>query len=255
MHDYGYRQGLTPVNTPDYLTKGSFFHAVIAKALADGNQDFQAISLDLQREALKAQEPTVTEPDRNQVVTQLTDFFSEMGFPTGDAIVAVEEEFQVDLGWTKPDGSPVLLHGFIDAVVRETNGDLWLVEHKTASRAWSAQQFQFAIQDVLYCAAWEALTGERPVGVQYNFFYPKRWEVKTKYIEASQYASVLADVQASITLRETITAYPREPMWGCGGCQYRDLCYTELIGADGTFIREQQFTVDTVKRDRFIEGD
>jgi hypothetical protein len=178
-----------------------------------------------------------------------------MGVPKQDDIIAVEEEFYVDLGLKKPDSSPVLLHGFIDAVVRDADGNLWLIEHKTAAKAWSAQQFQFAIQDVLYCAAWEKLTGERPIGVQYNFFYPKRWEVRTKYVEDTQFASVLADVQASITLREIIETYPREPLWGCGGCSFRDLCYTELIGADGQFIRDQQFTVDTVKRDRFVEGD
>lgn len=255
LWDYGYRQGLVPISTPDYLTKGSFLHTMMAQVLGKQDVDYNAVSMSIQAQALTDGEPTVTEPDRTTLVAQVTEFFKEMGTPSEESIVAVEEEFYADIGLVGTDGNPVLLHGFVDAVVRDSNGDLWIVEHKTAARAWSAQQFQFAIQDVLYCAAWEVLTGERPVGVQYNFFYPKRWEVRTKYIEEGHYAGVIADVQASINIRDTMAAAPREPLWGCAGCQFRELCFTELVGGDGDYLRQTQFTVDTDKRDRFVEGD
>jgi len=256
LWDYSYHQGLKPNTTPDYLTRGSFLHSLMAEALSTGDTDYSAMSMRLQVATSKKGEPTVGEPDRVLLANQVTEFFGEMGKPGGEDVVAVEEEFYADIGLLNKYGNTVLLHGFIDAVVRDEAGNLWLVEHKTGARAWSAQQFQFAIQDVLYCAAWEALTGERPVGVQYNFFYPKRWEVRTKYIEDTQYASVIGDVQASVDLRDIMETYPREPLWGCPGCQFRDLCYSELIGADGQYIRDTNFTVDAAKRDRFVaEGD
>jgi len=253
LHDYSYRQGLVPTSTPNYLTKGSFFHSLIAAYLVGADTDLDSLSKTIQKEAMLSKESTVDEPTRTSTVSQLTGFFKEMGVPSRDSIVAVEEEFYADIGLVNSEGEPVLLHGFVDAVIRDDAGNLWLVEHKTAARAWSAQQFQFAIQDVLYCAAWEALTGKRPVGIQYNFFYPKRWEVRTKYIEEAQYASVIADVQASIDLRDNMTSFPRESLWGCSGCQFRDLCYTELTGGDGSYLRQTQFTVDQEKANRFLE--
>lgn len=254
LWDYSYRQGLVPNSTPDYLSKGSFYHSLIAQYLTSP-EDLSVISADIQRQSLLDKEPTVTEPDRLSATAQIKDFFDTLGTPSPDAIVAVEQEFFVDIGFRRSDGTPVLLHGFIDAAIRDDTGNVWIVEHKTAARAWSAQQLEMAYQDVLYCKAWEVLTGERPVGVQYNFFYPKRWEVKHKFIGEEQYDGVVADVQAAITLRDTLTSYPREPLWGCSGCQFRNLCFTELTGGDATYIRENEFVVDKDRAARFSEGD
>jgi hypothetical protein len=254
MYAYSYREGLIPSSTPDYLSKGSFYHSLIAEYLTNP-QDLSVISANIQRQSLLDKEPTVTEPDRIAAVNQVKDFFDSVGTPPSNATVAVEQEFFVDIGLRNPQGTPVLLHGFIDAAIRDDSGNVWIVEHKTAARAWSAQQLEMAYQDVLYCKAWEVLTGERPVGVQYNFFYPKRWEIKHKFIGEEQYDGVIQDVQASVTLRDTLTTYPREPLWGCGGCQFRNLCFTELIGGDATYIRQHEFVVDKERAARFVEGD
>jgi hypothetical protein len=183
------------------------------------------------------------------------DYFAQFWNPKA-TVVAVEQEFYADIGLHSFDGPPVLLHGIVDAVVRDDSGLLWLLEHKTSSRAWSTQQFEFATQDILYCMAWEKLTGERPAGVQYNFFYPKRWEVRNKFVGPEQYDEVLHDTQYSLNLRHHLIGgvAPREPLYGCGGCQFRDLCYTELLGADSTYLRDNSFKVDPDRAARFTEG-
>jgi len=250
MWDYSYRQGLVPATTPDYLSKGSFVHDLIARHISTGDVSINELSVRVQTEAIREGKPTVDEATRSEVTTQVKDFFTTHKVDPS-SVIAVEEEFYADIGIRNRAGVPVLLHGFVDAVVRDSGGALWLIEHKTAARAWSVPQFQFAVQDVLYSMAWEALKGEAISGTQYNFFYPKRWEVKQKFIDTAQFQSVREDLQASVYLRDDISSYPREPLYGCGGCQFRDLCYTELIGGDGTFLRSNQFIVDNDRRIRF----
>lgn len=246
MHDYSYNQGLVSRSVPDYLTKGSFFHLVMAEILR-GRTDINALTMEMQAQQLKEREATVNEVIRGEIVMQLTDFWNDVGFPDPDSILAVEEEFYVDLGWRTNDDTPVLFHGVVDGVVRDDEGNLWIVEHKTAGRAWSQSQFQFAYQGKLYAEAWERLTGERPIGVQYNFFYPKRWEIRNQYITSAESQLIIQEIQHSIALRDVLSdtgIAPREPKWGCGDCKFRDLCFAELVGQDAGYIRETQFTVD-----------
>jgi hypothetical protein len=250
MWDYSYRQGLVPLGTPDYLSKGTFVHELMAYYLRTSKADLHELSVRIQSKAIKERKPTVDEPTRIEVTEQLVSFFKDNPVKT-KSVVATEEEFYADIGIRNRQGTPVLLHGFVDAVVRDSDSNLWLIEHKTAARAWSIPQFQFAVQDVLYAMAWEALEGEPFIGTQYNFFYPKRWEVKQKFIDAEQFASVREDLQAAVYLRDDISTYPREPLYGCGGCQFRDLCYTELIGGDSSFLRTHQFVVDADRQARF----
>ena len=266
QYQYAYVEGLTPASTPDYLTKGSFLHSMMEGFLSEKMDnpdaipvmyDFDVESRMLQAQQIKEGSPSIDEPTRIELVTHLKAFWKEVDQSTF-TVVAVEPEIYADMGW-EVGGVTCPFHGFIDGVVRDTNsGDLWIVEHKTAGRAWSAQQFEFAYQGRLYADAWERLTGERPVGIQYNFFYPKRFEIRQQYVSVEESASLNQEVYDALKMREALRAYnvyPREPMWGCNGCQFRDLCYTELIGADGSHIRETQFTVNTEKRDRFVDGD
>ena len=253
MWEYQYYQGLTPSSTPTYLSDGSFLHSMMAEAYTK-KESIDMISKRVQGENIQEGLPSVNEETRTRFVQQLEAYFGE--FPIDQTeVVAVEQEFYADVGLKDTDGNTVLLHGIVDAVVRSADGQLWLVEHKTASRAWSVQQFEFATQDVLYCVAWEALTGERPAGVQYNFFYPKRWEVKFKFAGPEQDAAVLTDVQGAVSLRDVMELFPREPLYGCGGCRFRDLCYTELVGGDSQYLRDTQYTVDQDRVDRFVEGE
>ncbi len=261
MWSYSYEQGLVPASTPSYLSDGSFFHMVMARILSyikeNGHlPNIDVLTSNVQVKALEEEEGiTVDEPTRLRFVSQITEYFNSV-WTLDTRIVAVEQEFYADVGLQNPDGTSLLVHGFLDAVVRDSSGNLWILEHKTASRAWSQQQFEFATQDILYALAWEAVSGEFPTGIQYNFFYPKRWEVKHKFVDKAHTVEVLNDVQASASLRQHIVKgwAPREPLYGCGGCQFRDLCYSELLGADSTYLRTNSFKVDPNRAKRFVEG-
>lgn len=261
MWSYSYEQGLVPANTPTYMSDGSYFHALMAKSFEHIKEhgdmpNVNVLSMHVQTEAMEEGNPSVEEPTRLRFVDQVEDYFAQFWNPKA-TVVAVEQEFYADIGLHSLDGPSVLLHGIVDAVVRDESGLLWLLEHKTSSRAWSTQQFEFATQDVLYCLAWEKLTGERPAGVQYNFFYPKRWEVRNKFVGPEQYDAVLNDTQFSLNLRYHLIGgvAPREPLYGCGGCQFRDLCYTELLGADASYLRNHAFKTDLDRAARFTEGE
>ena len=250
-HEYSYYQGLVAKNTPDYFTKGSFFHLLMAEILRNTStmtvDGIAELSRQIQAKQIKDGDPSVDEGVRNEVVAQVMDFWQDIGFPDSDKVVAVEEEFYADLGWVDNDSDPVMFHGFIDAVVRDDDDNLWIIEHKTAGRAWSQSQFQFSYQGKLYAEAWEILTGERPIGIQYNFFYPKRWEIRQQYISTEESRLLLNEVQASVFLRDMITDsgfHPREPKWGCGDCRFRNLCFAELQGTDAGYIRQTEYTVD-----------
>lgn len=257
-HMYGYGMGLSPKTTPGYFTKGSFLHTLMAdilSAVQKGEEfDVALLSIQHQTQAVKSGLPSVSEVERLELVDQLQQFWSGIEpFP----VVAVEQEFYVDLGWTNPDdpdGPAPLLHGFVDAAIRDDTKDLWMVEHKTSSRAWSAQQFQTAYQGKLYSDAWGVLTGEQPVGIQYNFFYPKRYETRQLYVDPVEAQLLRDEIQANLDIRAFMYqkgVFPREPLWGCGGCPFFNVCWSEAAGADVSHIIATEFTVNEEKAARY----
>jgi RecB family exonuclease len=256
QHYYGYGLGLKPRTTPGYFTKGGFLHQLMA-ALLSGHKDNESLEIDdisrkLQREAIASGDPTVDEPTRLELVEQTTRFWSEVS-KDDFKIVDVEREFYADVGWLS-NSTPVLLHGFIDALVMLPNSDLWVVEHKTASRAWSTAQFHTSYQGKLYSEAVFQTLGVRPAGIQYNFFYPKRYEVRQQFVTEEESWALIDEVQSIVSLRDFTyqhKVWPREPLFGCGGCQFFDLCWGELSGVDAEGIIAANFTVDEEKKARY----
>ena len=267
QHDYAYRQGLVPVSTAGYFVKGKYLHRLMQ------------IDLDLERQGILADPGEVIGQARADIIAehgtlavgttefeevdeQLRSYLRETDFNDTE-ILEVEREFYADIGLRFSDirdgftvaETPVLLHGVIDALVR-VNGDLWLVEHKTAGRAWSQGQFAFDYQSKLYTAAVTALGLEAPAGTIFNFFYPKRWETKLVYTTSTEVDLLLEEIQKAVELRDGLgSPLVRQPHWGCNDCGFRALCHSELIGTDAGYIRSTEFTVDQDKVDRFTQED
>jgi hypothetical protein len=256
-HDYAYRQGLISVRPPSYFSKGKLLHEAMAVWLEE---------LRLPREPRDASwlwgktremfvakgEQLPPESDIEQIRSQFLSFVKQADM-TGIEVLGVEEEFYADLGW-RINGEPVLLHGIIDARLRDVDtGETWVVEHKTAGRAWSESQFTFDFQGPLYIEAVEALTGERPLGLTYNFFLPKTWNQQQRFVTPSESAGVLAEAQKALELRESGIIL-RQPHWGCLDCSaYKSLCSTELLGGDSSHLRQNLYVVDEDKAARFAE--
>lgn len=257
QHDYGYRQGLVPAVTPGYFVKGTYLHRLMQHTLTavkHGIPVSAATSISAAREEVIAKHGTmvVGTDEVEQVDEQFRSYLKGTSFDDVE-VLGVEQEFYADLGWRNADGVPVLAHGIVDADVRIGN-DRWVAEHKTAGRAWSQGQFAFDYQSRLYSAAIHALTGEFPMGTIFNFFYPKRWEVKQVYTTPEESELLLAEINGALLLRDS-ELIVRQPHWGCNDCGFKHLCHAELTGNDASYIRTQQFTVDQGKADRFNQED
>jgi hypothetical protein len=265
-HAYAYRQGLISVRPPSYLSKGKLLHEAMATWLYEIQIGGDTPPLKLWAKAVNTfiANGDIPPPDADieQIRHQFLSFVKSADM-TGIEVLGVEEEFYVDLGWriTEDTGTsiterPVLLHGIFDARLRDVDtGEAWVVEHKTAGRAWSESQFTFDFQGPLYIEAVEALTGERPVGLQYSFFLPKTWNQQQRFVTPSESAGVLAEVQKALELRESGIVL-RQPHWACADCSaYKSLCSTELLGGDSSHLRQNLYVVDEEKAARFAEVD
>jgi hypothetical protein len=256
-HAYAYRQGLISVRPPSYFSKGKLLHEAMAVWLNSLKLGKQEDAHELWQEAAAVHslkgEMFPPESDIEQIRKQFISFVKQADM-TGIEVLGVEEEFYADLGW-RINGEPVLFHGIIDARLRDVDtGETWVVEHKTAGRAWSESQFTFDFQGPLYIEAVEALTGERPVGLQYSFFLPKSWNQQQRFVTPSESAGVLAEAQKALELRESGIIL-RQPHWGCPECQYKHICSTELLGGDSSHMRTNLFMVDEAKVERFVSAD
>ena len=237
---YAYGEDLESAKPPLYLNKGKLLHVVLAYWLKEYSIEE---SWDLAREDLSKEGLTL--PDDILQLRSLIEAFTQK-YPLMDddtEVVDVEREFTVDLGL--PNG--VKLHGFIDAVVRQ--GDqLFVVEHKTASRAWSNTQFDFHYQMPLYILAAQELYGDvgQAQGL-YNFFYPKRFEQTFTSYTSQQLDMVWHQLASAVRIRQALTAETttRQAHWGCNDCWYREICLAELGGDqwNANYLRETKFLV------------
>lgn len=266
-HLYGYRQGLRPAETPGYFTKGRYLHAVMASFLrgimvGEVSRDVGYPARQALEDMSSTEDGKVPELPTQDVIDEVN--ASVAGYLKGVQldkikVLAVEQEFYADIGLRNVRDEPVLLYGFVDAVVTDGGGATWIVEHKTASRAWSLGQFLFDYQTRLYAAAMRAIFAwqDDPPNVEgavFNFFYPKRNESKIIYSNPEEEARLIEEVQGVISLRDS-GLITRQPHWGCNDCGFKAICHAELIGGDADYIRATQYTVDQDKVDRFSEED
>lgn len=242
---YSYKDGLVPATTPSYFSKGRYLHGVAAELLR-GSEDPDGVFQQVVEQMLEDGEDLSAIPDDeiaslNRLVVDATQNILD----NSKEVLIVEEEFYVDLELeVEVEGKPVLLHGFADAVTVMEDGNLWLVEHKTASRAWSADQFNFSVQDVLYALAIEALTGRRVAGSTHVFYLNRKTdplEYRNRFITDAMKANVFEQYRQAVEMREQLSVYPMEPLFGCGGCTFQAVCRAELAGTDPTYMLQTQF--------------
>lgn len=258
MHDYAYRQGLSPATPASYLTEGKFLHLIqeqLFKSLQEGAAPGEVqgavavVAADLC--ARLPELADVTPEARAGIVKVLEGYWKTAERDLeGVTVEAVEEEVLLDVGLKTPDGEPVLLHAVLDLVLYDQEGQLWLGEHKKVGRAWSQGNFLFDRQGPLYSVVLETLYGQFPAGVLYNFYLPNRFERRFVTLTPEHAYSVLTEVQNAVYLRESGHVM-RQPHWGCGDCAFKDLCFAEMQGQDTQLLRETRFVVDEQKAARF----
>ena len=138
-----------------------------------------------------------------------------------DGILAVGQEFSVNLpGSTKP------LIGEIDLIVENDEGDVILVDGKTAAKKWPATKADKDLQATCFTHAWNQLTGE---------ILPFRYDVitKTRTPNFVQYPTFRGedDFQRLFKLVAMVEKavdeeifIPSEQSFFCGGCEFKAAC-------------------------------
>ena len=262
-HDYQYRQGLEQKDPPIYLSKGSYLHALAANFLqfiqTNPGADVPPVS-NLSRMALAELEKTrpgvdFNHPDLVKAIREVNALFETYIGNQWSGIVragkrppipiAIEQEFYADMGLRNDRMVPVLLHGVIDAVLLDPEvNEVWIIDWKTASRAWSKDQFNFDYQIRLYMQAWKTLTGEAPTAGAFRFFTPKKWLSYEIFATDIELDLLVHEAQELVHLRD-VHLVTRQPHWGCNDCWYKNLCLTELSGSESDFLRKEKFSVNT----------
>ena len=176
-------------------------------------------------DAEAAKEPAVLLEDeetlgelKDQGVALIQAFLANVKAP--DRVLAVESAFSCDV--VCPETGEILeeqLVGAFDAVVEDA-GKLVVLEHKTAARAWSADQLEYDLQVGIY----QGVTGADLVRLQVL--------TKTKVAklmvhdlvrtEAAQVEAV--GVVCSVVRAIRAGAFWRNRGWACKDCEYRARC-------------------------------
>jgi CRISPR/Cas system-associated exonuclease Cas4 (RecB family) len=112
------------------------------------------------------------------------------------------------------------LVGYIDAVVKEADGRVVLLEHKTAARAWSQDQLDYDLQVGIYQAA----TGADAVRLQVltKTKVPKLMLHDLVRSEQAQVEAVLVVCKVLVAIRAG--AFWRNRGWQCKDCEYGQRC-------------------------------
>lgn len=136
-------------------------------------------------------------------------------------ILNVAKAFSVRL-----DGTDVPLIGEIDLIVKDSKGDITLIDWKTAARKWSKDKPAKDLQATCFCYAMKQLTG-----LDHTFAY----DVVTKAKEPSytRHTTTRSDddykrlnhlVRAVEKAVANEVFLPNEQSFYCSGCQYASAC-------------------------------
>lgn len=229
---YQYVEKLPWATAPSALVFGSAVHAALA---------------DLYQARLEGNEPTLDDLHANFRVAwsaevkpiELKDGESVEGLdalaramlavvleqPQHGRILAVEEAFEVLLDESLPP-----LKGVIDEVeVRD--GRVVVREHKTAARAWSADQVENSLQATVYAVAacemhLPGVSGIGDVDVEFQIVSKsKRPSVDLRLTKRNaQHVDELRDVATAVVTAEREGVFPRRRDWHCSSCPYEKQC-------------------------------
>jgi CRISPR/Cas system-associated exonuclease Cas4 (RecB family) len=237
-----YIRGDAPAFVPVPLAFGSAFHAALAAFYGEVKASASPLKRDLMIDVFRAEwsraldgpiplqideeDDTSTDLVVDKGVSMLH-AFAEHAEKNLDGLVveSVEKSFSVAI--SDPDTGEILeeqLVGTMDLVVLDHNRRV-VVEHKTSSKKYSADQLRFDIQPTAYSlAARQAGLGE--VGLRFQVV------TKTK-VPAVQTADITRDAQDEDDFLRTAggvlmaidagVSYPIRG-WACRGCQFAHAC-------------------------------
>jgi putative RecB family exonuclease len=145
-------------------------------------------------------------------------------------IVAVEQPFRARLidPRTGEELEPSLV-GVFDLIEKDEEGNVSVVEIKTAARKWSAGQVDGDLQGSLYAEA-VAQAGLVPEGREALIRYEILVKNKKPVLDSQYAIRRRGDREMALTITVDALkaieagAFYRNPSWACAGCQYRKQC-------------------------------
>ena len=145
-------------------------------------------------------------------------------------ILAVEQPFQTSL--VDPRSGEELepkLVGFFDLIEEDEDGNVSVVEIKTAARKWSAGQVELDLQGSLYAEAVSrsglAADG-REARLRYDILVKNKKPILDRQHAVRRPEERHMALCVAVDALKAIegNAFYRNPGWQCSGCQYRKQC-------------------------------
>lgn len=260
MHYYRYAEKLEPVYGSPALEQGNLFHGYVeeyytnVKAINDG-RDFITPTLDeltalrnaLLTKVLVEGEPLVWEYVSNYLQGQFLDVME---------ILAIEKKFVHAFA---PD---VNISFKVDIIVRDSNGEIWVIDHKTMGRMFQPYDYEIRPQLPLYLGALQQM-GFPVTRAAYS-------SVKKKPAKADTITEIYAFTEVTVSpervqraTNEFITAARRigvrreadVNVWesqalrnpsACQYCIFKKVCIADNLGhSNAQTIREEEFRIST----------
>jgi CRISPR/Cas system-associated exonuclease Cas4 (RecB family) len=150
-------------------------------------------------------------------------------FTKAEEVVGVELAFTIPVISTDGEVLETPLQGIIDAVVRETDGTITIVEHKTSAQSSSYDEalIESDLQPSAYVEAARQL-GLGDARFVYNVMSKAKRGPKLTVIEAPRSPDdqdrLFWLVQQAERLIEAGVFMPSAPDWRCSGCEFRASC-------------------------------
>ena len=223
--------GAKPEHRSANLVLGTAVHTALAAyylALKDGvvlaDEEVLEAARQSLEESVKQEPPVLLEEDETMADLQATAEKLVRAFLAGverpDEVLAVEVPFFMDV--IEPNSGVILeeqLTGYLDAVVR-FGDDIVVLEHKTAARAWSADQLEYDLQVSLYQAVTDAARVRLQVLTKTRV--PKLLLHDLVRSEREQREAVVIVCRVLDAIRAG--AFWPAPGWACKTCEYRKQC-------------------------------
>jgi hypothetical protein len=203
QHQYKYIERLVPKVKQRPLYLGNWVHAALQTHYDEGNwrrghelyvKDWNSL-FEEERLALRTRGKSVSKPFP-EIVEGIMKSYLFYYKEDNWEVVATEQEFEVDTP-LKIDGKRVRIHGIIDLIIKDENGQMWVIDHKTAGNIPDATAFH-AMDPQLMIYPWAAKQawGYDVQGIFYNY-------VKSKAPGVPQLLK-----SGGLSRRKIITDYP-----------------------------------------------
>jgi hypothetical protein len=175
QHEYKYVQGLVPKQRQRPLFLGSWVHAALESYYKQGDWKIGYKEyLDQYNKLMKEEQDLLNRRSKGtlpELVVSIIKSYLWYYREESWKILAVEEKFKVTVTF---GGLKFTIKGIIDLVIEDENGDIWVIDHKTASAIPDPTSFHaMDPQLMIYPWATKQVLDLEPRGIIYNYIQSK----------------------------------------------------------------------------------